>query len=158
MKRVVGEQAPRPRDRGDAAREVDGPPEPVAGARQRGAEGGAGAQLRELLALGVGGFDQAERRAQQRLGLGRGEHRGVADRLDQPHRRLGDLAGERFQARRETAELIRRDFLAEPREADEVGECDRDLARAGQLAAAALHRVDDLGLRRVAQVQREDAA
>ena len=50
--------------------------------------GGAGAQLREVLALGVGGVDQVERRLQQRLGLGRGEHRGVADRLDEPHRRL----------------------------------------------------------------------
>ena len=33
-------------------------------------DGRAGAQLREVLALGVGGVDQAERRVQQRLGLG----------------------------------------------------------------------------------------
>ena len=131
VQRALGQQAARARDRGDAAREVDRPPEPVARARQREAERRTGAQLREVLALGVGRVDQPEGGAEQRLRLGRGEHGGVADRLDQPHGRLGDLAGERFQAHREPSELVRRDFLAEAREADEVGEADRDLARAG---------------------------
>ena len=98
------------------------------------ADGRARAQLGEVLALGVGGVEQPERGVEQRLGLGRGEHRGVADRLDQPHRRLGDLGGERFQAHRQAAELVGRDFLAEAGEADEVGEADRHLARAGQAA------------------------
>ena len=80
--------------------------------------------------------------AEQRLGLGRGEHRGVADRLDQPHRRLGDVAGERFQTHRQAAELVGRHFLAEAGEADEVGEADRTSREPGKLPAAALQRVD----------------
>src|SRR5579863_1846984 len=48
---AVREHAPGARHGGDAAGEVDRPPEPVAGPRQREADRGAGAQLRELLAL-----------------------------------------------------------------------------------------------------------
>ena len=88
----------------------------------------------------------------------RGEHRGVADRLDQPHGRLGDVGRERFQAHRQAPELVGRDFLAEAREADQVGEADGHLARAGQLPAAALHRADHLALRGMAQVQGEHVA
>ena len=65
---ALGEQAAGARDRGDAAGEVDRAPEPVAGARQRRPERRAGAQLREVLALGVRGVDQrrAPRRAAAR--------------------------------------------------------------------------------------------
>src|SRR3954467_10858190 len=55
------EHAARPRAVGHAAGEVDGTPVPVAGARERGAGGDAGAQLRELVALGVGRVDERER-------------------------------------------------------------------------------------------------
>ena len=60
--RAVDQQAAGAGDRGDPAGQVDRAPEPVAGARQCRAERGAGAQLRELLALGVGRVDQGERR------------------------------------------------------------------------------------------------
>ena len=129
---ALDQQAPGAGDVGDAAGEVDGPPEPVAGAREGGPQSCARTHLREILTLGVRRVEQPQGCVQQRLGLERGEHRGVADRLDQPHGRLGDLGGERFQARRQAAKLIRRDFLAEAGEADEVRKADRHFARAGE--------------------------
>ena len=53
----------------------------------------------------------------------------------------------------DAAELVGRDLLAQAREADEVGEADRHVARPGQRARLALGRVDGLGAHRLAQVQ-----
>ena len=44
----------------------------------------------------------------------------------------------------DAAELVGRDLLAQAGEADEVGEADRDVARARQRARLALGRVDGL--------------
>ena len=155
---ALGEQAAGARDRGDAAGKVDGPAKPVPGARNCGPERDTGAKLGKLLALGVCRVDQVKRHVEQRLGLGRCEHRGVADRLDEPHRRLGGLRCEHFQAHSQPPELVGRNFLAEAREADQVGEAHRHVPRSGQPTAAALDRADHLALRGVPKVQSQDVA
>ena len=92
-------------------------------ARLSAAPGGhADAQLREVVALGVGGVDEVERELEHRVGVGADEHGGVADRLDQAHVAAQALGGELDQAMGDAAELVGRDLLAQAREADEVGE------------------------------------
>ena len=99
----LGQQAARPGDRGDAAGEVHGLPEPVAGAAER--------RLRSPRRRATAGNSSPSasaasirRSAASSSGsrLGRGEHRGIADRLDEPHGRLGHFAGERLQAHGES--------------------------------------------------------
>ena len=75
--------------------------------------------------------------------LGRGEHRGVADRLDEPHRRPHGVLDELLEVATTAAELLRRDLLAQPREADDVDEADHDLLRVGQPPALQLGLADD---------------
>ena len=92
---------------------LTGPPEPVAGARQRRPEGGAGAQLREVLALGSAASIRSS--AASSSGSGSGEASIAASPIVLTSRTGGSAtsAGERFQARRQATELLRRDFLAE---------------------------------------------
>ena len=125
-----GQHAAGPGDRRHAAGQVDRAPVPVAGAAERRARGHADAQLREVLALGVGRVDEVEREREHRVRVGADEHRGVADRLDQAHVAAQALGGELDQAVGDAAELVGRDLLAQAGEADEVGEAHRDLARA----------------------------
>ena len=86
-------------------------------------------------------------------GLGADEHDRVADRLDQAHGRRGALGGQRLEAVGHAPELVGRHLLADAREADQVGEADHHLPRAGQPAGLALGRAEDLGLDDVAQVE-----
>jgi hypothetical protein len=88
---------------------------------------------------------QGEARVEQRGGVGGDEHRGVADRLDEPHRRARAVGRELGEALGHLAELGRRQLLAERREADEVGERDADLARRGQRPGRALVGAQRLG-------------
>jgi hypothetical protein len=62
------------------------------------------------------------------LGLEGGQHRGVADRLDQSDGCVDDFRGERLQANRLAGELTGWDLLPEAGEADEIGEANGDLA------------------------------
>ena len=123
---------------GQARREVDRAAVVVAPAPQRRAVRGARVERGELLALALGRLHQPEHRVEQRRRLGRDEHDGVADRLDQPHGRLGDVGGERREPRRDRAEVGRGDALAQAREADDVAEADRHLVH------VAAHPRDDL--------------
>ena len=92
------------------------------------------------------------------LGVGRHQHRGVADRLDQPHRRVLHALDGALELAHERAQLLGRDLLAQLREADDVDEPDRDRLRAGQPAAAQLGLADDHVSQRLAQVQVEHVA
>ena len=124
-------------------------------ARLSAAPGGhADAQLREVLALGVGGVDEVEREREHRV-----RRRGqtsiaaspiVLTRRTSPRRRSAVSSTRRWATR---AELVGRDLLAQAREADEVGEADRHVACARQRARLALGGVDGLGAHRLAQVQ-----
>ncbi len=93
-----GQHAPGPRDRRDPAREVHRPPVPVSRARDGRAGRDADPQLRERVALGRGGVVEAQRDIEERVDVRRHEHGRVADRLDEPHGRLGQVARERGEA------------------------------------------------------------
>ena len=108
------------------------------GARRGGSEGSAGARWGSRASSASAASIRSRAASISGCGLGGGEHRGIADRLDEPHGRLGDVGGESFQAHRQTPELIGRHFLAQAGEADEVGEAHGDVARARELPAAAL--------------------
>jgi hypothetical protein len=68
-------------------------------------------------------------------------------------RRAQHVRGEVLHARGDVAELLGRHVLAEPREADQVGEPDADVAGARERAVAALGRARDLAGQHLAQVQ-----
>src|SRR6202158_1677051 len=98
------------RHAGDAACDVDGAAEPVAGA----ADGLSGRHTNPKSGQSLlgGGCDQVKGGVQQRNRVGAHQHDGVADRLDEPHRidrniasKVGEPAGDVFQ-------LLRRECLA----------------------------------------------
>ena len=83
----------------------------------------------------------AARLPRNRRRLGRHQHRGVADRLHQPHRRLHRLGDSALEAADHVAHVLGRHVLAELGEADDVDEADRDRLRAREPPAL------ELGLR-----------
>ncbi len=142
------EDARGPRDVGEPARDVDRVSVPVAAARQRLAVRHARSQQRKsVCVLPLGRLDERERAFEQRVRLGRDEHRGVADQLHELHRGRGDLSRQLPQPARERPELLHRQALAELRELDEVREAHGDLrprgAPSGELLAAE-HGLADL--------------
>ena len=72
----------------------------------------------------------------------------VAGRLTEAHREVGEAPGD-------APEVLGRELLAEARVADEVGEGDGDVARAGQAADLALGLGHELAAHAVAQVRAE---
>ena len=140
---VVGghQQAARPGDAGQTARQVDGAAVEVAAAGDRRPPAHPGPDAREVLLL-VDEIEQLEQGVGQRGRIGAGEHRRVADHLDEPHGAARDVDGEAGEAQGELAELLGRQLLPEPGEPDEVGEGDGDLLDAGRPALAARGHVD----------------
>ena len=129
-------------------RPYQSPPRVSAGPRPRPRAGPESRRPRSSLRL-----HERQRGVQQRRRLGRDEHGGVADHLDELDRPLGDLGGQLAEPVDDAAEALRRQLLAEPGEPDEVGEADRDLA-AGRSGARSTARreVDRVVADRVAQV------
>ncbi len=153
--RVVGHDGARAGDPRDPAREVHGPPEPVARPGDRGPRGDADPQLREVLALRLRGGQERVGGRDDGRGVRRDEQHGVPDALDEAHGRLDDLGGELPEPLRDPLELVGRELLAQAGEADEVREGHGDLPRAGQRARLALVRGDDLLAHGVVQVDAE---
>ena len=148
-----GQHAAGPGDRGHAAGQVDRAPVPVAGAAERGPAAMPTRSCGKSSPSASAASTRSSASVEHRVRVGADEHRGVADRLDQAHVAAQALGGELDQAVGDAPELVGRDLLAQAGEADEVGEADRDVARARQRARQALGRVDGLRAHRLAQVQ-----
>ena len=73
-------------------------PVEVAGPRQHLTEADTRSQARETVTLRLHRRDQVERRREQRLGVGGGKHRRVADQLDEPDGPGRDVGGKLAEA------------------------------------------------------------
>src|SRR5215218_7256070 len=151
--RSVEDDAAGTGDAGEAAGEVDGAAVVVARLRQGRAAGDPGAQPGELLPFGLGGVDQRQCRGDHRLGLGRDQHHLVADRLHQPHRRLGDGGRHLLQPSGDHPQLLGRDFLTEPGELDQVGEADGEVDDAADLTRGEVGGADHVAADLIEQVR-----
>ena len=121
-----------------AAGEVDRLAVPVAVAGEHEAAGDASPQRREWRIGGTRGCEQRDGRLEERLRLGRDEHRCVADRLDERDRRAGGPGCDRGQSIGDVAQERRSEALAQRSEADDVDEEDADLTEIGGSAGAHL--------------------
>jgi len=125
----------------------------IAAAGGRGPVGHADPHVGEALALLRDARDQPLQARDQRCHLRRGEHCSVADRLDEARGPLDRGDGQVGEAPGDAAEVLRRELLAQARVADEIGEGDSDVARAGQAADLALSFGHELAAHAVAQMR-----
>ena len=93
---------------------------------------------RQVAGLRARGVVQLEKQVQEGVGVGRHEHRRVADRLHQAHRRLHQVRDQLSVALGQRAQLVRRHALAQAGEAGEVRERHRGVHGAREAAALAL--------------------
>ena len=100
--------------------------------------------------LGAGGLHEVERGVRQRVGIGRDQHDGVADRLHQTHRRKRQIGGHPIEPLGHR-QIGGRHLLTEQRESDEVGETDADLLRTPNLQVRVPGDAHRIGPQLVAQ-------
>ena len=129
------------REAGQPAGEVDGAAVPVARALEALARRDAAAQQQPVRIV-AGAVDESEHCVEQRVRLGRDEHRRVADRLDEPHRRPYGRLDAPLEVAHHGAQLVRGDMLAELGEPDDVHERHHDALGAGQAPALELGAAD----------------
>ena len=104
--RIRDQHGARPRHPGDPACHVHRTTEPVAGPADRHPAGDSGSQPGKVV-VGVDDLDQLQDGIQQRRRIGADEHHRVADRLDEPHRRRGQVTRQAAPTGRQVAPALR---------------------------------------------------
>ena len=122
--------------------EIDGPPVPVASARDRRSVRDPGMERGQLVAL-LRPLDELHRRFEERVRFGGNEHRRVADQLHEPNRGLHRLPRLLAEAAGELTDLCHVESLPQVGESNKVGERDGDLAGAGEATGFDLSLADN---------------